>query len=37
MKGAFLKVVNDGSDFVEVASSGTETVTGFVKCERLER
>jgi hypothetical protein len=35
--GAFLKVVNDGSDFVEVASSGTETFTGFGKCERLGR
>jgi hypothetical protein len=34
--GAFLKVVNDGSDFVEVASSGTETVTGFGKCERAQ-
>ena len=34
--GAFLNVVNDGSDFVEVASSGTVTFTGFGKCERAQ-
>ncbi len=30
--GTFLKVLNDGSEFVEVASLGTAVVTSFGRC-----
>ena len=35
--GTFLKVVNDGSRFVEVTSAAMETFTGYGRCERTSQ